>query len=37
VPYTTSKKKIVGFRPKIDKDEELRMEIGLIGALKVAI
>jgi hypothetical protein len=37
VPYTTSKKKIVGFRAEVDKDEELRMEIGLVGALEVAI
>lgn len=37
MPYTTSKKKVVGFRAEVDKDEELRMEIGLVGALEVAI
>lgn len=37
MPYTTSKQKVVGFRSEVDKDEELRMEVGLVGALEVAI
>jgi len=37
MPYTTCKKEVVRFRAEVDKDKELRMEVGLVGALEVAI
>jgi hypothetical protein len=37
VSYTTGKQKVVGFWAEVDKNKELRMKFGLVGALEVAI
>lgn len=37
MPYATSKQEIVGFWTEVDKDEELRMEVGLVVAMEIAI